>query len=40
MGSLPGIYIGSHLGVRISDKIMRPLLAVLLFGVGLKCLLG
>lgn len=40
MGSLPGIYIGSHLGVRISDKIMRPLLAVLLFGVGLKCLFG
>ncbi len=40
IGSLPGIYIGSHLGVRISDKIMRPLLAVLLFGVGIKCLLS
>ncbi len=40
IGSLPGIYIGSHLGIRISDKIMRPLLAILLFGVGLKCLLS
>ncbi|PHS71094.1 MAG: hypothetical protein COB23_02220 [Methylophaga sp.] len=39
MGSLPGIYIGSHLGVKISDKVMRHLLAVLLLLVGIKCLL-
>lgn len=39
MGSLPGIYIGSHLGVKIPDHVMRPLLAVLLLGVGIKCLL-
>jgi len=39
MGSLPGIYIGSHLGVKIPDHIMRPLLAVLLLLVGIKCLL-
>ncbi len=39
IGSLPGIYIGSHLGVKIADKVMRPLLAVLLLLVGLKCLL-
>ncbi len=39
IGSLPGIYIGSHLGVKISDKVMRPLLAVLLLLVGIKCLL-
>jgi hypothetical protein len=38
-GSLPGIWIGSHLGVRISDKVMRPLLAVILIAVGVKCLL-
>jgi hypothetical protein len=37
-GSLPGIWIGSHLGVRISDKIMRPLLAIILISVGIKCL--
>ncbi|MFW5425825.1 MAG: sulfite exporter TauE/SafE family protein [Methylophagaceae bacterium] len=39
MGSLPGIYIGSHLGVKIPDTVMRPLLAVLLLGVGVKCLI-
>jgi len=39
MGSLPGIYIGSHLGMKISDRVMRPLLAVLLLLVGIKCLL-
>jgi hypothetical protein len=37
-GSLPGILIGSHLGVRISDQVMRPLLAVILVLVGIKCL--
>jgi hypothetical protein len=39
MGSLPGIYIGSHLGVKIPDYVMRPLLAIILLGVGVKCLL-
>jgi uncharacterized membrane protein YfcA len=38
MGSLPGIYIGSHVGVKIPDQIMRYILAVILFGVGVKCL--
>jgi len=38
-GSLPGIFIGTHLGVRISDQIMRPLLAVILVLVGIKCLI-
>lgn len=40
MGSLPGIAIGSLLGVKISDQVMRPLLAVILVLVGLKCLLS
>lgn len=39
LGSLPGIYIGSHLGVKIPDTVMRPLLAVILLGVGVKCLI-
>lgn len=39
IGSLPGIYIGSHLGIKIADRIMRPLLAVILVLVGIKCLL-
>ncbi len=39
LGSLPGIYIGSHLGVKIPEQVMRPLLAILLLGVGIKCLM-
>jgi len=39
LGSLPGIYIGSHLGVKIPEHVMRPLLAIILLGVGVKCLL-
>lgn len=38
MGSLPGIYIGSRLGVKIPDRVMRPFLALILLGVGIKCL--
>jgi len=38
IGSLPGIYIGSRLGIKIPDHVMRPFLAVILLGVGLKCL--
>ncbi len=38
VGSLPGIVIGSFLGVRISDQILRPLLAIILILIGIKCL--
>lgn len=34
MGSLPGIYIGSHLGARIPDRVLRPILAVMLILIG------
>jgi uncharacterized membrane protein YfcA len=36
MGSLPGIYIGSHLTGRIPDHILRPCLAVMLVTIGYK----
>lgn len=36
IGSLPGIWIGSHLSARIPDKILRPALAVLLMLIGFK----
>lgn len=39
IGSLPGIYLGSHLGIRIPDTVMRPLLATILLVIGVKCLL-
>ncbi|EXF96540.1 membrane protein [Pseudomonas fluorescens HK44] len=36
MGSLPGIYVGSHLSGRISDGVLRPCLAVMLVFIGYK----
>jgi uncharacterized protein len=39
LGSLPGIYFGSRIGVKIPDQAMRMILAVLLLMVGIKCLL-
>ncbi|MDB5979926.1 MAG: rane protein [Pseudomonas sp.] len=36
IGSLPGIYIGSHLAGRVSDSILRPCLAVMLLSIGYK----
>ncbi len=37
-GSLPGIYLGSHLSTWMPEKVMRPLLAVILLVIGIKCL--
>lgn len=36
LGSLPGIYFGSHVGGRIPDNILRPLLATILAVIGTK----
>lgn len=36
VGSLPGIYIGSHLATRVPERILRPLLATMLVLVGAK----
>jgi uncharacterized membrane protein YfcA len=36
IGSLPGIWIGSHLSARIPDRILRPVLASILLLIGLK----
>tara|TARA_Y100001936_G_scaffold174974_1_gene171476 strand:- start:6239 stop:7018 length:780 start_codon:yes stop_codon:yes gene_type:complete len=34
LGSLPGIYIGSHIGSWIPDRILRPILAAILVIIG------
>lgn len=34
LGSLPGIWLGSHIGGRIPESFLRPLLAVMLLLVG------
>lgn len=36
LGSLPGIYFGSHLGIRLPDAVTRPVLAGMLMLVGVK----
>ena len=38
LGSLPGIFIGSHLTGAVPDKVLRPALAVMLVLVGIKLL--
>jgi uncharacterized membrane protein YfcA len=36
VGSIPGVIIGSHFGSRVSDNVLRPVLAMTLLVVGLK----
>ena len=36
IGSLPGIYIGSHLSAKVPEKVLRPVLAAMLLIIGLK----
>jgi uncharacterized membrane protein YfcA len=39
LGSLPGIYIGSHLSAKVPEKVLRPLLAIMLLIIGTKMVL-
>jgi uncharacterized membrane protein YfcA len=39
IGSLPGIYLGSHTGMRLPDNVVRPLLAGMLFLIGVRMVL-
>jgi len=36
LGSLPGIYLGSHLSTKVPEKIIRPILASMLMLIGVK----
>ena len=38
IGSLPGIFFGSHLSARVPDKVLRPVLATILVIVGVRML--
>jgi len=40
LGSLPGIYIGSHLSTKVPEKILRLLLASMLLIIGTKMVLS
>jgi uncharacterized protein len=36
LGSLPGIWLGSHISAKVPDKILRPILASMLVLIGAK----
>lgn len=36
MGSLPGIWLGSHISTKVPDRVLRPMLATMLVLVGAK----
>ncbi len=40
IGSLPGIWVGSHLSAKLPERFLRPILAVLLLVIGLKFVLN
>lgn len=39
IGSIPGIYLGSHFGTFLPEKFMRPILACILLLIGIKLIL-
>lgn len=39
-GSLPGVYVGSHMGTRLSPNVMQPLMGSLLLIIGLRFVLA
>jgi hypothetical protein len=36
IGSLPGIYVGSHLPTAVPEKVLRPILSTIMILVGIK----
>jgi len=40
LGSLPGVYIGSHLSAKVPEKVLRPVLATMLLVIGGKLMVS
>jgi uncharacterized membrane protein YfcA len=40
LGSLPGIYLGAQLSTRISDRLLSPLLAVIMLVIGARLIVA
>ncbi|MDF2181182.1 sulfite exporter TauE/SafE family protein [Neptuniibacter sp. CAU 1671] len=40
IGSLPGVFFGSHLGTRLSPKVMQPIMGSILLAIGLRFVLA
>ncbi len=39
LGSLPGVFVGSYLGARLSPRVMQPVIGSLLMAIGLRFVL-
>jgi len=40
IGSLPGVFVGSHIGARLSPRLMQPIMGSLLMAIGLRFVLS
>jgi len=40
IGSLPGVFMGSHIGTRLSPKVMQPIMGSILLAIGLRFVLA
>ncbi|WP_432472484.1 sulfite exporter TauE/SafE family protein [Amphritea sp. HPY] len=40
VGSLPGVYMGSHIGTRLSPKVIQPIMGSLLLAIGMRFMLA
>ncbi|MFW1676826.1 sulfite exporter TauE/SafE family protein [Pontibacter sp. JAM-7] len=40
IGSLPGVFFGSHLGTRLSPRVMQPIMGSILLAIGLRFVLA
>ncbi len=40
IGSLPGIWIGSHISAKVPEKVLRPILAGMLVLIGTKLIVA
>ncbi|MBV1788566.1 sulfite exporter TauE/SafE family protein [Marinobacterium sp. D7] len=40
IGSLPGVFVGSHIGARLSPRLMQPIMGTLLMAIGLRFVLS
>jgi uncharacterized membrane protein YfcA len=36
IGSLPGVFVGSQIGTRLSPKVMQPIMGSILLAIGLR----
>ncbi len=39
LGSLPGVWIGSHVSTKVPEKVLRPVLAAMLLIIGIKMMM-